>query len=109
MLSAHPAVAEAVSFGVPDVKYGEEIHAAVVLRSDVGVEDLRRHAEASLVSFKVPKVIHVASELPKTRDRQGPTPPRRASVLPEIRPRRQPKQRRRAGTWRFWTFTSTSG
>lgn len=66
VLSAHPAVAEAVSFGVPDVKYGEEVHAAVVLRGDVGVEELQRHAEASLVSFKVPKVIHVASELPKT-------------------------------------------
>ena len=66
VLSAHAAVAEAVSFGVPDVKYGEEVHAAVVLRGDVEVEDLRRHAEASLAAFKVPKVIHVASELPKT-------------------------------------------
>ena len=66
VLSAHPAVAEAVSFGVPDVKYGEEIHAAVVLRADVRVEELQRHAEASLVSFKVPKVIHVADQLPKT-------------------------------------------
>ena len=66
VLSAHPAVAEAVSFGVPDVKYGEEVHAAVVLRSDVEVEELRRHAEESLVSFKVPKVSHVAEALPKT-------------------------------------------
>ena len=66
VLSAHPAVAEAVSFGVPDAKYGEEIHAAVVLRADVGIEELQRHAEASLVSFKVPKVIHVADQLPKT-------------------------------------------
>ena len=66
VLSSHPAVAEAVSFGTPDAKYGEEVHAAVVLRADVDVEDLRRHAEASLAAFKVPKVIHVASELPKT-------------------------------------------
>src|SRR5262245_50637589 len=31
VLLEHPAVAEAVSFGVPDPKYGEEVHGAVVL------------------------------------------------------------------------------
>ena len=31
-LLEHPAVAEAVSFAAPDAKYGEEVHAAVVLK-----------------------------------------------------------------------------
>ncbi len=34
MLLSHPAVAEAVCFGVPDEKYGEVVAAAVVLRPE---------------------------------------------------------------------------
>ncbi len=42
VLLAHPQVAEAVGFGVDDDKYGETVAAAVVLRGDVGAEELRR-------------------------------------------------------------------
>ena len=68
VLLSHPAVSEAASFGVPDSKYGEEVHAAVVLKSDTTVWDLEAHCRAQLADFKVPKVIHLVKELPK-----GPT------------------------------------
>jgi acyl-CoA synthetase (AMP-forming)/AMP-acid ligase II len=67
-LLAHPAVAEAAAFGAPDQKYGEEVHAAVVLKSEVGVEELLAHCRGRLADFKVPKVLHLVKELPK-----GPT------------------------------------
>jgi acyl-CoA synthetase (AMP-forming)/AMP-acid ligase II len=67
-LLAHPAVAEAAAFAVADPKYGEEVHAAVVLRQDASVEELLRHCRDRLADFKVPRVLHLVKELPK-----GPT------------------------------------
>jgi acyl-CoA synthetase (AMP-forming)/AMP-acid ligase II len=67
-LLTHPAVAEAAAFGVPDAKYGEEVHAVVVLRVEVTEHDLRSHCAARLADFKVPKVLHIVKDLPK-----GPT------------------------------------
>lgn len=68
VLLAHPAVAEVAVFGAPDPKYGEEVHAAVVLKSAATQEDLQAHCRARLADFKVPKVFHMVKELPK-----GPT------------------------------------
>jgi acyl-CoA synthetase (AMP-forming)/AMP-acid ligase II len=67
-LLLHPAVAEAATFGAPDHKYGEEVHAAVVLKGKATVEELQRHCYDRLADFKVPKVLHIVKELPK-----GPT------------------------------------
>ena len=56
-LLSHPAVAEAVSFGAPDEKYGEVVAAAVVLAAGAKVEgveaSIREHAAKSLAAFKV--------------------------------------------------------
>lgn len=68
VLLTHPAVAEAASYAAPDAKYGEEVHAAVVLKGDATVQDLQTHCGCHLADFKVPKVIHLVKELPK-----GPT------------------------------------
>jgi acyl-CoA synthetase (AMP-forming)/AMP-acid ligase II len=65
-LLEHPAVAEAVCFGVPDPKYGEEIHAAVVLKIDVTVADLQGFCRERLADFKVPKEIHITQQVPRT-------------------------------------------
>jgi acyl-CoA synthetase (AMP-forming)/AMP-acid ligase II len=67
-LLSHPAVAEAASFGAPDPKYGEEVHAAVVLKGEATEDELRNYCRARLADFKVPKVLHIVKELPK-----GPT------------------------------------
>jgi acyl-CoA synthetase (AMP-forming)/AMP-acid ligase II len=66
VLLAHPAVAEAVAFGVDDAKYGQRVGAAVVLQGDVSAEELRRAARRSLAAFKVPERIHIIAEIPKT-------------------------------------------
>jgi len=67
-LMAHHAVAECGAFSVPDSKWGEAVHAAVVLRAgqQASAEELTAFAKSRLARFKVPKVIHIMSELPKT-------------------------------------------
>ena len=65
MLLEHPAVAEAAAFGLPDAKYGEEVWAAVVLKGDCDAERPQAFCRTRLADFKVPKVIRIASALPK--------------------------------------------
>ncbi|PAN40810.1 hypothetical protein PAHAL_7G342900 [Panicum hallii] len=68
VLLDHPGVAQAVSFGVPDDKYGEEINCAVIPRegSALGEGDVVAHCRKNLASFKVPKKVFITGELPKT-------------------------------------------
>src|SRR5262245_3855567 len=65
-LLEHPAVAEAVSFAAPDAKYGEEVHAAVVLKGTATPAEIQAHCQERLADFKVPKVIHVTDAVPRT-------------------------------------------
>jgi acyl-CoA synthetase (AMP-forming)/AMP-acid ligase II len=65
-LLTHPAVAEAVCFGIPDSKYGEEVAAAVVLRGEAGEADLVAHCRERLAAFKVPKTIYLVTQIPRT-------------------------------------------
>jgi acyl-CoA synthetase (AMP-forming)/AMP-acid ligase II len=66
VLLAHPAVAEAVAFGVPDEKYGEEVAAAVVLRMAATPEELIAHCRERMADFKVPKTIFISGQIPRT-------------------------------------------
>lgn len=68
VLVAHPDVAQAVAFGVPDDKYGEEINCAVILRegSQIAVEEISNYCKKNLAAFKVPKKIFLTDTLPKT-------------------------------------------
>jgi oxalate---CoA ligase len=66
VLLGHPAVADALCFGLPDEKYGEEVAAAVCLRADADERDLVRHCREQLAAFKVPKVVRVVEAIPRT-------------------------------------------
>ncbi len=66
VLLEHPAVAEAVCFGVPDEKYGEEVHAAVVLKGEAGEEELIAFCRDRLADFKTPKKLYISDTLPRT-------------------------------------------
>lgn len=68
VLLSHPAVREAIAFGVTDLKYGEVVHAAVVADVEVGEKELKAHCSERLASFKVPAKIVIVDEIPK-----GPT------------------------------------
>jgi len=65
-LLKHPAVGEAVAFGVPHPTWGEEVAAAVVLKGEASERELIRHCRDLLAEFKVPKRIHVVEQIPRT-------------------------------------------
>jgi fatty-acyl-CoA synthase len=67
-LAAHPDVAEAAVFGVPDPKWGEIGHAAIVLRegAEADAAMLLAHCEARLARYKLPRAIHLIEALPRT-------------------------------------------
>jgi oxalate---CoA ligase len=66
VLMSHPAVRDAVCFGVPDEKYGELVGAAVTLNADADVKDLIDHCRQQIAAFKVPTRIDVLTEIPRT-------------------------------------------
>jgi acyl-CoA synthetase (AMP-forming)/AMP-acid ligase II len=66
ILLKHPAVNEAVCFAAPDEKYGEVVHAAVVLGGETTAEEIMAHCRTQMAEFKVPEVIYFAESLPRT-------------------------------------------
>lgn len=68
VLLAHPDVAQAVCFGVPDEKYGEEINCAVIPRegSNLDEAEVTQYCKKNLASFKVPKKVFITDSVPKT-------------------------------------------
>jgi acyl-CoA synthetase (AMP-forming)/AMP-acid ligase II len=65
-LLTHPAVAEAVCFGIADRVYGEEVAAAVVLNGAATAAEVIAHCRLSLAEFKCPKVIYIVEAIPRT-------------------------------------------
>jgi long-chain acyl-CoA synthetase len=67
-LEAHPSVAAVAVIGVPHERWGEAIHAVVVLNEGaaVGNDELLRFAAARLASFKKPLSLEFVDALPVT-------------------------------------------
>jgi acyl-CoA synthetase (AMP-forming)/AMP-acid ligase II len=70
VLLQHPAVADAVTFAVPHPTLGEDVAAAIVLRSGTTAtpNDIRQFAMGRIADFKVPRQLVVVAQIPK-----GPT------------------------------------
>ncbi|MGA8745747.1 MAG: long-chain-fatty-acid--CoA ligase [Solirubrobacterales bacterium] len=65
----HPAVLECAVFGVPDERWGERVHAAIVLRPGASVEEdaITEHCRALIAGYKLPRSFDFGTEpLPKS-------------------------------------------
>jgi long-chain acyl-CoA synthetase len=69
ILYAHPAVAEAAVFGVPDAMCGEEVAALVTLKEGASASDdeLRDYVKGQIAAYKYPRIVRFGP-IPK-----GPT------------------------------------
>lgn len=68
-LYTHPAVLEAAVIGIPHERWGEAVHAVVVLKpgAQVSEEDLIAHAHTQIAGYKAPRSIEFSSDaLPKS-------------------------------------------
>ena len=67
-LRAHPDVVDAAVVGLPSERNGEDVVAAVVLRSGatLDADALRVFARETLTAYKVPRTIVAVDELPKS-------------------------------------------
>jgi acyl-CoA synthetase (AMP-forming)/AMP-acid ligase II len=67
VLSAHPAVAQALTFAMPHTRLGEEVAAAIVLKEGASASEaeIRAFAAERLADFKVPRKLVFVDEIPK--------------------------------------------
>jgi acyl-coenzyme A synthetase/AMP-(fatty) acid ligase len=66
----HPCVKEAVTIGVVDRIYGEDIASFIVPEkgSKINEQDILSYCKEKLPDFKLPKIIRFLEEIPKTRN-----------------------------------------
>jgi long-chain acyl-CoA synthetase len=68
VLNRHPKVMEAITFGLPDTIWGEQVVSAVGVKDDsVKAEHLINFCRDYLEEVKIPKKIFISKELPKGR------------------------------------------
>lgn len=67
-LLSHPAVGEAVSFGIPSEMYGQEVACVLILKDGetLTAESLQAYMTEKVAKFKVPKMVYFTDVIPKT-------------------------------------------
>lgn len=68
VLDSYPGILEATVFGIPDDQWGESVHAVIVPKEGVTLDEaeIRAYCREHLASHKVPRSMEYAAELPHT-------------------------------------------
>ena len=67
-LYTHPAIQETAVYGAPHLQKGETVRAAIVLKegASTSAEEIQAFCSQNLANYKVPAVIDIVAELPKS-------------------------------------------
>lgn len=67
VIAEHPDIIEVAVIGVPDVQTGEAVKAYIATRNpSLSTDEILAHCKEHLTAYKVPKVIEMLPELPKS-------------------------------------------
>ncbi len=64
-LKTHPAIEDALVFGIPDEKWGQAVTAVAEARSPVEEEELIAHVKAHHAHYKAPKRVLIVEKVPR--------------------------------------------
>ncbi|MFH1248687.1 MAG: class I adenylate-forming enzyme family protein [archaeon] len=65
LLYSHPLVEECCVFGIPDLRFGEEIAAAIIKKGEVSEQEILDFCRENINPFLVPKLIEFHNTIPR--------------------------------------------
>ncbi len=84
----HPDIMDAAVIGIPDTRLGERTCACIVPRAGrtIGFDDVVGFLRPKIATYKLPEIVEIMSELPRTPTGKIQKEPLRAMILRKRQP-----------------------